>query len=400
MHIVFVTPEFETEKKGGGLASYIANISRILVENGHKAIVVVCSEKNDDRIVWDKGIVVERVINKGKKLPVPFYKIYKSWNLHRRVCKVIKENKIDLIQYASFDSVGFFKLKKVPSVVRISSDCVMWRELKIYDIAKEDLNKLCFTDKIEYFSIRNSEYIFGPSKAISKVIEKRVGKEVTIIESPFFIKKVDYNYDIYNKLLQGKKYYLSHSSMSCLKGTHVIAEVIQEICKQDESIYFVFAGSDHGIFWRNGKVVSAKDYILKKAGDYTDRVIFLGTLSREELYPIIEGAFACLMPSRADNMPNTCIEAMALGKIVIGTDGASYEQLIEDGKNGFLIRIDDADDMIKKIELINEMNDLQKKELSDNAKETTKRFAPDIIYSGLTSYYDSIVREWNNKWLR
>ena len=400
MHILYVTPEFETEKKGGGLASYIANIGRILVQNGHKVTVVVSSETNNDRMIWDMDIVVERVINRGQKLPVPFYKIYKSWNLHRRVCKVARENKIDLIQYASFDSVGFFKLKKIPSVVRISSDCVMWRELKFYDYVKEDLDKLCLTDKLEFASIKNSEYIFCPSKAIGKVIEKRIGKKVTIIESPFFIKKIDYNYEIYNECLHGKKYYLSYSSMSCLKGTHVIAKVIQEICKEDESMYFVFAGSDHGIFLKNGEVVSAKDYILEKAGDYTDRVIFLGTLSREELYPIIEGAFACLMPSRADNMPNTCIEAMALGKIVIGTDGASYEQLIEDGKSGFLIGIDNADDMIRKIQLLNGMNDLQKKELSYNAKETTKRFAPDMIYDSLTSYYDSIVKEWNNKWVR
>lgn len=397
MHIVYVTPEFETEKKGGGLASYIANIGRILVQNDHKVTVVVSSEKNNDSIIWDQGIVVERVINQGKSLPVPFHKIYKSWNLHRRVCKVVRENRVDLVQYASFDSVGFFKVKKVPSVVRISSDCVMWRELKFYDIEKKDLNKLCLTDKIEYHSIGSSKYIFGPSKAIGKVIEKRVRKKVTVIESPFFIKKVDYNYEIYNKLLQGKKYYLSHSSMSCLKGTHVIAEAIQEVCKEDKNAYFVFAGSDHGIFYKSGKVVPAKEYILEKAGEFADRVVFLGTLSREELYPVVEGAYACLMPSRADNMPNTCIEAMALGKIVIGTDGASYEQLIEDGKSGFLINVDDVEGMIKRIQLINRMNDMQRTELSNSAKEVTKRFAPEKIYQSLIDYYNNIVKEWDGK---
>ncbi|MBR3606517.1 MAG: glycosyltransferase family 4 protein [Lachnospiraceae bacterium] len=397
MHIVYVTPEFETEKKGGGLASYIANISRVLVQNGHKVTIVVSSEKNNDSIIWDKGIVVERVVNQGIKLPVPFYKIYKSWNLHRRVCKVVRENKADLIQYASYDSVGFFKVKKVPSVVRISSDCVMWRELKFYDTKKEDLNKLCLTDKIEYLSIRNSEYIFGPSKAIGELIEKRVGKRVTVIESPFFIKKIDYNYEIYDKLLQGKKYYLSHSSMSCLKGTHIIAEAIQEVCKEDKSAYFVFAGSDHGIFYKNGKVVSVKDYILEKAGAFADKVIFLGTLSREELYPVIERAYACLMPSRADNMPNTCIEAMALGEIVIGTNGASYEQLIEDKKSGLLIDIDDVKGMVERIQMVNRMNDRQRLELSNNAKEVTKRFAPEKVYQSLINYYDSVVKEWNGK---
>lgn len=397
MHILYVTPEFETEKKGGGLASYIANIGRILVQNGHKVTVVVSSEENNDSIIWDQGIVVERVINQGKNLPVPFYKIYKSWNLHRRVCKVVRENKVDLIQYASFDSVGFFKVNTVPSVVRISSDCVMWRELKFYDIEKKDLNKLYLTDKIEYHSIGNSKYIFGPSKAIGKVIEKRVGKKVTVIESPFFIKKVDYDYEIYNKLLQGKKYYLSHSSMSCLKGTHVIAEAIQEVCKKDKNTYFVFAGSDHGIFYKSGKVVPAKEYILEKAGEFADRVIFLGTLSREELYPVVEGAYACLMPSRADNMPNTCIEAMALGKIVIGTDGASYEQLIEDGKSGFLIEIDDVCKLIDKIRCLNNLSEKEKEMVEMEACKVTERFKPEKIYLKLLDYYKDIIREFDSK---
>ncbi len=46
------------------------------------------------------------------------------------------------------------------------------------------------------------------------------------------------------------------------------------------------------------------------------------------------------LPSRIDNLTNTCIESMALGKVVIGTQGAIFEQLIEDGVNCFLCRID------------------------------------------------------------
>ena len=50
MHIVFVTPEFVTETKGGGLASYIANISQILASYGHKISIITLAEKNEGRI--------------------------------------------------------------------------------------------------------------------------------------------------------------------------------------------------------------------------------------------------------------------------------------------------------------------------------------------------------------
>jgi glycosyltransferase involved in cell wall biosynthesis len=56
---------------------------------------------------------------------------------------------------------------------------------------------------------------------------------------------------------------------------------------------------------------------------------------------VIRQALAVVLPSRMDNLPNTCIEAMAEGKAVIGTRGTSFEQLIEDGVSGLLCDVDD-----------------------------------------------------------
>lgn len=52
-----------------------------------------------------------------------------------------------------------------------------------------------------------------------------------------------------------------------------------------------------------------------------------------------------LMPSLSDNLPNSCAEAMSLGKIVIGTNGSSLEQFIENKKNGFLAKIGSAENL-------------------------------------------------------
>ena len=214
-----------------------------------------------------------------------------------------------------------------------------------------------------------------------------------MIESPFYLKKETFDTSVFDSILEGKKYYLSHSSMSCLKGTHVIAEIIADICKKDKTAYFVFAGVDHGIFYKNGTVISAKEYILKHAGVYADRVIFLGTLERQKLYPVIEGAFACLMPSRMDNMPNTCIEAMAMGKIVVGTRGASYEQLIEDGRNGFLIEIDSREELKKTISRITRYLrvERERENIIKEARKTTERFNSQNSYWNLMHFYENVL---------
>ena len=395
MHIVYVTPEFITEKSGGGLASYIANISQILASYGHRISIITLSEKKDERLVWKDRIVVYRVSDVSRVSLTPLKKLLLSHRLYLCAKRLEKKEKIDLIQYASFEGVGFFYLRNVPAVVRISSDCVAWREYKVYDYDKTNLRP-CLTDWLEYYAEKKIGNIFGPSYATAGLIEQRTHRKVTVIESPFYLKKETFDTSVFDSILVGKKYYLSHSSMSCLKGTHVIAEIIADICKKDKTAYFVFAGADHGIFYKNGTVISAKEYILKHAGVYADRVIFLGTLERQKLYPVIEGAFACLMPSRIDNMPNTCIEAMAMGKIVVGTRGASYEQLIEDGRNGFLIEIDSREELIKAISRINAMSERERENIFKEARKTTERFNCENSYWNLMHFYENVLNERKN----
>ena len=392
MHIVFVTPEFVTEKKGGGLASYIANISQILASYGHKVSIITLSGTHNDRLEWKEQIVVYRVSDASKISLTPLRKLLLSRRLYLCAKKLERKEKIDLIQYASFEGVGFFHLRNVPAVVRISSDCVAWREYKVYDYDKSDLRP-CLTDWLEYYAEKKIGNIFGPSYATAGLIEQRTHRKVTVIESPFYLKRETFDRSVFHSLLEGKKYYLSHSSMSCLKGTHVIAEVIADICEKDRTAYFVFAGTDHGIFYKNGTVISAKEYILKHAGEYADRVIFLGTLERQKLYPVIEGAFACLMPSRMDNMPNTCIEAMAMGKIVVGTKGASYEQLIDDGRNGFLMEIDSREGLKGAIDRVNALTEEERKYICEEARKTTERFNGENAYRQLMAFYKTVTEQ-------
>ncbi len=80
------------------------------------------------------------------------------------------------------------------------------------------------------------------------------------------------------------------------------------------------------------------DYVRAQAGALHYKIIYPGVLPHAQLLPIIEHASAVVLPSRIDNFPNTCLEAMACGKIVIGTRGTSFEQLIDDGISSFVQR--------------------------------------------------------------
>ncbi len=391
MRIAYVTPEFVTENRGGGLATYLNNISKILAQNGHFVTIITSSAHNDDAIDLN-GVIVQRVMDKGRWLPVPFFLLFRSYRLYRRLLKCSKKKEFDLIQYASYGAVGFFKVKKIPSVVRISSEPVTLRIFKIIDYKISDLEHACLSDKIEYRAIKSADQIFSPSRKTADYVTKWTGRDIDIIESPSFLDKSGYDYSIYEDTLKNKKYFLSHTSMSCLKGTHVIAECISDVCAKYNDVLFVFAGTDQGLFYRDGRTVSAKQYILEKAGKYKNNIVFFDALDRDKLYPIVDNSLGCIMPSRIDNMPNSCIEAMSMGKIVIGTRGSGFEQLIDDGVNGFLIDIDDSEGLKRTIIDICELDEETKAQIGNEARKTTERFNPENTYRIVEDYYGNIIK--------
>ena len=72
-----------------------------------------------------------------------------------------------------------------------------------------------------------------------------------------------------------------------------------------------------------------------------------GAAAMRELY---RAADVLAMPSMADNLPNTIVEAMACGVPCAGFDVGGLPQLIGHGTDGYLARLRDADDLARGIE--------------------------------------------------
>ena len=102
-------------------------------------------------------------------------------------------------------------------------------------------------------------------------------------------------------------------------------------------------------------------------GRFASRLVVLENLPHRKLFPIIAGARLVALPSLIDNLPNACLEAMGLGKVVIGTRGTSFDELIDDGVNGFLVAPNDASALTEK--LISAWTDPQLVEMGAAARE-------------------------------
>jgi glycosyltransferase involved in cell wall biosynthesis len=82
------------------------------------------------------------------------------------------------------------------------------------------------------------------------------------------------------------------------------------------------------------------------------RVQFLGWQSREQLMKSYQRANIFLFPSRHEGMPNAMMEAMASGLPVVASCIAGNEELVVDGKTGYLVTTEDVESLraaLKKI---------------------------------------------------
>lgn len=402
MHIALVTPEFMTEGvKGGGLASYINNIAHIFVAHGDTVTIITLSDKNDNELRFEQGIVIERV----KKAGVPSGKcrqnityIIDSVRVNARVQSVHKKRPIDIVQYANFGSLALCNMRNIPSVVRLSSDSILWREAERANFSfRDSINNMKMADFLEYVSVKNADVVFGPSNYIAGIVGARIHKKIQVIESPFYLTQGDFDESIYLRALKGKKYVLTHSALTRLKGIHTIGASLYHVLEQHSDLFWVFAGNDRGIPLNNGQCMSAVNYLKKCAGKYVNRLIFLGALDRKRLYPVISHSLFCVLPSIADNLPNACIEAMALRRVVIGTHGSSIEQLITHRNNGILIHKNAPFELEDAVAHCYCMTAAQREKLGEMAYQRMLELEPEKVYHRLMELYHPLIMKSKSK---
>ena len=81
---------------------------------------------------------------------------------------------------------------------------------------------------------------------------------------------------------------------------------------------------------------------------------FLGGLPATGVRDLLQQADAFVLPTLADSMPRAVIEAMAAGLPAITTDCSGYQDLIEDGVNGFIVPAGDAGAIAARLRLLSQ----------------------------------------------
>lgn len=161
------------------------------------------------------------------------------------------------------------------------------------------------------------------------------------------------------------------------KGQDIAIEAFERIAERFPDAELCFFGGDMGL----AKNREYKEALQRRAatGPASDRIRFGGAI--EDLGEAYRSAFAAVNCSRSESFSLTCQEASAHGVPVIATRSGGPEEIIEEGKTGFLVPVDDAEAVADRMVRLLEQPAHAAEMGSNGRKLVATKFAPEDLRS-------------------
>ena len=152
----------------------------------------------------------------------------------------------------------------------------------------------------------------------------------------------------------------------------------------------VLVGKDASdIMTGSGSTLSLMEPLFSK--EARQRVAYQGVVPYHEIREIIGKASLCVFPSFAEAFPVSWLEAMAMEKPIVASNVGWAEEMIENGKEGYLVDPKNYEDYANKIVKIIKDKEFQI-ELGRAAREKIKNeFAIDVVAQKSVEFYTQIL---------
>ncbi len=271
----------------------------------------------------------------------------------------LKDNKIDLL----IDVDVILDLLSVPASAGLKTKIIAWEHFN-YHYAWPSKTYQMFRHAAQWFSARSADFIVTLTRQDQKNYETRLGrrKAIQTIHNPMMPAGQSEN------TLTREKSILTVGRLTWVKGIDLLEKLIPMVLTKypDWKWYVLGDGED-----RKRLEAAQKKYQIE------NQLILTGNVSNVSAY--MQKASIYVMTSRSEGLPMVLLEAAQNGLPMVSFDiQTGPSEIIEDGKNGFLIPPFSIEDMREKVEYLithEKVRDV----FSKNTGSIQKRFDADSI---------------------
>lgn len=333
------------------------NKGKRLFEISEKIIV-----KNEEEIarIDSRGIIKclfaanKRVVFLDNKQCLPFVKKMKiSKKVKDKVVEFINDNNYDVVIGAGLKYN--FLLGEISD--RITAKTVAWNH-STYDsyftqkggtgYGLYNYGKYCF---------KRFDEVWVLTKADKKIFDEKFDINSRVYYNPIQFKEGFVNKDKTNTIIFLGRLTIGH------KGIDFLADIMEQMLKKMPDCNFLVVGDGPDREWFENNI---------EARGISEYVNMVGVT--DNVYKYYEQSRLMLQTSRFEGFGMTIIEAMSCGIPVVSFHNLGPDEIITNGKDGYLIEHYDIEDFVNKsVRILSD--DKLRKEFSEASKEKAKKFS-------------------------
>jgi len=327
----------------GGISSYLINAKKILKKEGH-IIKILSSDINPEEKHSDKKACVFsdykfRSFHKNRIIRI-IMSIFNPFS-YLKTKQILKEFKPDIVHLNNFLNIAspsiLCCLKNIPAILTIhdySIICPTGYKMLSSKVCNSRYGKNCIKcigikgyyyekikRKISEILFKNIDLFITPSMRLKKDLMKTGILNIRNIYTGIKLLK-------YSKLNKGNNL-LYMGRLSKEKGIKYLIKAMTDITKKIPAVHLNITGG--------GPEKENLERLIKQL-KLEKNVSFIGQIPNKEIERYYKISNILIVPSICEEVfPLVGIEAMSVGRPVIGTRVGGIPEWLDDGKTGFLV---------------------------------------------------------------
>lgn len=337
---------------------------------------VLPNDKVKQYCEW-KGLLrmfIERIPFLDKCFPNYYDWLHDSFG--KKVAKLAIKNNADAVIMYDTNANECWQIlkKKAPKIKRIL-DVTIGNRLYLSEIYKEDEER--YPDTAQYLldeqkdvfdvnkrkrlmdELKLSQYFLAGSKFVKKSLEYS-----GVDSSNIYVVNYGVNLTQFipheKKEMSGPLKLLFTGNCSYRKGLHHLLSVVSKCDAKDVELYLAGGYDSQSFLYKNYSVFS--------------NIHFLGFVTHDILQEVYAKTEVFVLPSLAEGFAMVSLEALGAGLPIICTSNSGCNDIVENGKNGFVIEASDETALKKHIDWflfnkrkIPEMSELARKSVNNHS---------------------------------
>jgi glycosyltransferase involved in cell wall biosynthesis/GT2 family glycosyltransferase len=348
MRICLVSREF-APFNGWGAGTYASLMAQAMSRSGHEVHVLT----GDGACVREgekvrPGVRFHPVQMRGFPMDLRCYAAEPqryAMAVYHALLALHEEHAFDYVEFPDFLGEAYFCLRARRTLGHFDG-AVLGVRLHMTIRQIRDINQDHWIDveratveHMEDWSIRHADALVAPCEAMQRYARGRFGDRIArvpleVVRYPFPLEEQRREMGVATRTEPPRPLVVVPGRFERRKGTHVMAQACERLWQDGRDFELRFVGDDTPTGPVEG---SMREWALGLVSPaHRENVAFAPRAKRDELGSLYADATVVCVPSVWENFPFACIEAMALGACVVGSDQGGMGELIEDGVSGAL----------------------------------------------------------------